>query len=93
MTHKRRHVPAAVALAGAFLLAGCVSNFEFELPEHHPAQPDSPASGPLGAPSPFDVAPPGASEGEMQGMHQGHDGAETQPEQGSRGHEMKGGKH
>lgn len=68
----RRAAARSVLLAAALALASCVSRFELELPARHPAHPDSPSSGALRVPSPFDVEPPPEVAAEEQ-AGEGHD--------------------
>ena len=80
---------AAVTLAGGLSLTGCASDFQFELPEHHPARPSSPSSGALDVPSPFDIEPPieASSEdeaGKMHKLHEGHGAPAKMREHGSK---------
>lgn len=74
---------AAAAFTGALVFTGCVSDFQFELPEHHPAQPSSPHSGPLEVPNPFEVNPPieapKEAESDMHMMHGEHEMPSQEP--------------
>jgi len=81
MTQRICPALATAALTGALVLTGCVSDFQFDLPEHHPAQRSSPSSGPLEVPNPFEVKPPTeASTEEEGGMHMRH-GEDGMPSQ------------
>lgn len=54
---KSRATSLSIFTLGWLLIAGCVSDFEFELPDEHPGRPVG-SSGPLDAPSPFHLSAP-----------------------------------
>lgn len=57
---------AALTLAAAALVTGCVRDFRFDVPETHPAHPAAGSAGSLTAPSPYDGSADSAEGSEFE---------------------------
>ena len=91
MRYLRNRAIAATWMASLASLTGCVSSFEFELPEDHPARPTATPAGPLPIPNPFDVAPPQEpAGGGADTMHEVHAEESERSSESKRKREMQG---